>query len=134
MDQPKRPSGGKRATMAKQRRREEAERRAIAAGVVPPPLAVPPPREAPPDVSDASAWLLIKLIKLGIAAENDAGLEPPSQRREAREHYTAAGKLVDASKLRVELDELLALMDRRPTNASQVDGSEDSGGSPPTRQ
>ncbi len=133
MDEAKRPSGGKRATMAKQRRREEAERRAIAAGIVPPPPEQPAPREAPPEVADASSWLLLKLIKLGIAAENDAGLEPPSQRREAREHYTAAGKMVDASKLRVELDELLALMDRRP-DGSQVDSGEDCGGSPSTRQ
>jgi hypothetical protein len=124
MDGPKRPSGGKRATEAKRKRREEAARR-VAVGESTGLLA-PAAVQMPDDLRDASAWLQTRLIALGIAAENDPGLEPPQQRREAREHYAAAGKLCDSAKLRAELDELYAMLEKAPPeDATPLRRSED---------
>jgi len=130
---PKRASGGKRAVDAKHKKRDAARKRG--------PWTLRKmklTREAlgdpPSDPRHAGAWILRAQMTLAAEAMADAGIPPEQAREQASRILAAATKAIDSAKLRVELDELLALMDRRPTDGASIDGFEDRGGAPPTRQ
>ena len=121
MDKPKRPSGGKRATERRRKLREQMERQQAATGGQP--LTSPWP-DPPADARQAADWILLRLLDLAVEARIAPDLTAAQQRHEAATHLARAAKSVDAAKLRVEMDELTALVNDR---GAQVDGGEDRG-------
>ena len=129
-----RPSGGKRA--GDKRRAERAEKEAgsdpkaeRAVGAF-----LRKTGKPPKDTRQAPDWLMRSQIELARMALRNQAI-PLSQRIEqAGRRLEAAGRSVDAAKLRVELDELLELLNKgAPADGAQEHGGKGRGGETPAR-